>query len=105
MLEPRPYFNPLGKDYDVLGIHVVDALRSSHLFATLARQVGLERGRIIDRLNTEIGKAMNDPEVAARLSAQTLEPAHRPPEEFAQRLRTDYETIGKLFRRFDVKLD
>ena len=60
---------------------------------------------IIDRLNAEIGKAMNDPEVAARLSAQTLEAAHRPPEELTQRLKADYEMIGKLFRQFDVKLD
>jgi tripartite-type tricarboxylate transporter receptor subunit TctC len=60
---------------------------------------------IIDRLNAEIGKAMNDPEVAARLSAQTLEPAHRPPEELTQRLKADYEMIGKLFRQFDVKLE
>ena len=60
---------------------------------------------IIDRLNAEIGKAMQDPEVAAKLSAQTLEPAHRPPEELAQRLKADYEMIGKLFRQFDVKLD
>jgi tripartite-type tricarboxylate transporter receptor subunit TctC len=60
---------------------------------------------IIDRLNAEIGKAMNDPEVAARLSAQTLEAAHRPPEELTQRLKADSEMIGKLFREFDVKLD
>jgi tripartite-type tricarboxylate transporter receptor subunit TctC len=60
---------------------------------------------IIDRLNAEIGKAMNDPEVASRLSAQTLEPAHRPPEELTQRLKADSEMIGKLFREFDVKLD
>ena len=60
---------------------------------------------IIDRLNAEIGKAMSDPDVAARLSAQTLEPAHRPPEELTQRLKDDYEMIGKLFRQFDVKLD
>jgi tripartite-type tricarboxylate transporter receptor subunit TctC len=60
---------------------------------------------IVDRLNAEIGKAMNDPEVAARLSAQTLEPAHRPPEELTQRLKADSEMIGKLFREFDVKLD
>jgi tripartite-type tricarboxylate transporter receptor subunit TctC len=60
---------------------------------------------IIDRLNAEIGKAMQDPDVAAKLSAQTLDPAHRPPEELAQRLKADYETIGKLFREFDVKLD
>lgn len=60
---------------------------------------------LIDQLNAEFGKAMNDPDVAARLSAQTLDPAHRSPEELAQRLRTDYETIGKLFREFNVKLD
>ena len=48
---------------------------------------------------------MRDPGVAARLSAQTLDPAHRPPEELAQRLKADYEMIGKLFREFDVKLD
>jgi tripartite-type tricarboxylate transporter receptor subunit TctC len=48
---------------------------------------------------------MNDPDVAAKLSAQTLEPSHRPPEELAQRLKADYEMIGKLFRQFDVKLD
>jgi tripartite-type tricarboxylate transporter receptor subunit TctC len=60
---------------------------------------------IVDRLNAELGKAMRDPDVAAKLSAQTLDPAHRSPEELAQRLKTDYETIGKLFRQFNVKLD
>jgi tripartite-type tricarboxylate transporter receptor subunit TctC len=60
---------------------------------------------IIDRLNAELGKAMSDPDVAAKLSAQTLDPAHRPPEELDRRLRADYETIGKLFREFNVKLD
>lgn len=60
---------------------------------------------IIERLNAELGKAMHDPDVAVKLSAQTLDPTHRAPEELAQRLRTDYETIGKLFRQFDVKLD
>jgi tripartite-type tricarboxylate transporter receptor subunit TctC len=60
---------------------------------------------IVDRLNAELGKAMSDPDTAAKLSAQTLDPAHRPPEELAQRLKADYEMIGKLFRQFDMKLD
>jgi tripartite-type tricarboxylate transporter receptor subunit TctC len=60
---------------------------------------------IIDRLNAEFGKAMKDPDVAAKLSAQTLDPAHRPPEELDQRLKSDYEMIGKVFRELDVKLD
>jgi tripartite-type tricarboxylate transporter receptor subunit TctC len=60
---------------------------------------------IIDRLNAEFSKAMHDPDVAAKLSAQTLDPTHRTPEELTQRLRTDHETIGKLFRQFGVKLE
>jgi tripartite-type tricarboxylate transporter receptor subunit TctC len=60
---------------------------------------------IVDRLNAEFGKALNDPDVAAKLGAQTLEPAHRPPDELAQRLKADSETIGKLFRQFDVRLE
>ena len=48
---------------------------------------------------------MNDPDVAAKLSTQTLYPAHRPPEDLDKRLKMDYEMIGKLFREFDVKLD
>ena len=60
---------------------------------------------IIDRLNAEFGKAMTDPDIGSKLSAQTLEPAHRPPEELTQRLKTDSEMIGKLFRQYNVKLD
>jgi tripartite-type tricarboxylate transporter receptor subunit TctC len=60
---------------------------------------------IVDRLNTEFGKALQDPNVAAKLSDSTLDPAHKPPEELAKRLKADYEMIGKLFRQFDVKLE
>jgi tripartite-type tricarboxylate transporter receptor subunit TctC len=60
---------------------------------------------IIDRLNVELGKAMKDPDVAAKLTTQTLEPSHRSPDELAQRLKADHEMIGKIFRQFDVKLD
>ena len=60
---------------------------------------------IVDRLNAELGKAMHDPDVAAKLGAQTLDPAHRPPEELAQRMKSDHEMIGKLFRQYNVKLD
>jgi tripartite-type tricarboxylate transporter receptor subunit TctC len=60
---------------------------------------------IVDRLNTEIGKAMKDPDVAAKLSASTLEPAHRSPDDLTQRLKADYEMIGKLFREYNVKLE
>jgi tripartite-type tricarboxylate transporter receptor subunit TctC len=61
---------------------------------------------IIDQLNAEIGNAMRDPGVASKLSTLAFDPVHnRTPEELAQRLRTDYEKIGKLFRQFGVSLD
>lgn len=60
---------------------------------------------IIDRLNAEIGKALNDPDVISRLAAQTLDPAHRPADDVMQRARSDSETIGKLYRQLGVKLD
>jgi tripartite-type tricarboxylate transporter receptor subunit TctC len=60
---------------------------------------------IIDQLNAELGKAMRDPGITSRLSGLTTDPVHKSPEELAQRLRADYEKIGKLFREFGVRLD
>ncbi len=57
---------------------------------------------IIDRLNAEFAKAVKDTDTVTRFAAQTLEPAHRSPEDLVQRLRTDHETIGKLFRNLKV---
>ena len=60
---------------------------------------------IIDQLNTELGKVLHDPGVAAKLSGVTYDPVYKTPEELAQRMRADYDRIGKLFRQFNVKLD
>jgi tripartite-type tricarboxylate transporter receptor subunit TctC len=60
---------------------------------------------IVDRFNAEFGKALSDPDVAAKLSAQTLYPAHRSPEVLDKRLKADHEMIGTLFRQLGVKLD
>jgi len=60
---------------------------------------------IIDRLNAEFGNAMRDPGIASKLSGLTYDPVHRAPDELAQRLRADYEKIGKLFSQFGVRLN
>ena len=60
---------------------------------------------ILDRLNAEVGSALRDPAVASRLSDLTYDPVHRTPEQLAQRLKTDYDRIGKLFSKLGVKLD
>lgn len=54
---------------------------------------------IVDRLNAELKKAVNDPEIAPKLSAQTLDPMHMTPEQFTQRLKSDYDSYGKLIRQ------
>jgi tripartite-type tricarboxylate transporter receptor subunit TctC len=60
---------------------------------------------IVDRLNAEIGSAMRDPAIASKLSTLTYDATHKTPEELVQRLKTDYEKIGKLFREFGVTLN
>ncbi len=60
---------------------------------------------IVDRLNAELGKAVKDPDVASKLGAQTLDPMHMTPEQFAQRLKSDYDKYGKLIREVGAKVD
>jgi tripartite-type tricarboxylate transporter receptor subunit TctC len=60
---------------------------------------------IIDQLNAELGNALRDSNVASKLSSVTYDPVHRPPQELAQRMKSDYELIGKLFRQFNVRID
>jgi tripartite-type tricarboxylate transporter receptor subunit TctC len=58
---------------------------------------------IVDRLNAEIQKAMKDKAVADKLNAQTLEPMFMTPEQFAERLKADYEKYGKLIKETGAK--
>ena len=60
---------------------------------------------IIDQLNAEFAKALSDPVVGPKLADLTLDPVPRPPEELNQRMKTESEKIGKLFREFNVRLD
>ena len=60
---------------------------------------------IVDRLNAELRKALADPGVASKLSAQTLDPLPMTPEEFAQRLKSDYEKYAKVVRISGARLE
>lgn len=57
---------------------------------------------IIDQLNTEIGNALRDPAVASKLINLTYDAVHRPAEALNQRVKSDHERIGNLFRRSGV---
>jgi tripartite-type tricarboxylate transporter receptor subunit TctC len=60
---------------------------------------------VVDKLDTEIGKALKLPEVAASLSAQALDPWSSTPEEFAVRLKNDYDKYAQLIKLTGARID
>ena len=60
---------------------------------------------VIDRLNAELKKALADPGVASKLTAQTLDPMHMTPEQFAARMKSDYQKYEKVVRISGAKIE
>jgi tripartite-type tricarboxylate transporter receptor subunit TctC len=60
---------------------------------------------IVDRLNTEVNKVLRMPDVAQNLKSQTLEPLVMSPEQFARRLKSDYDKYEKLVKLTGAKLE
>lgn len=60
---------------------------------------------IIDKLNAESNKALKHPDVASSLTNQVLDPLPSTPEEFAQRIKIDYEKYGRLIKAAGVRVD
>lgn len=60
---------------------------------------------IVNKLNAELRKVLADPGVAEKLSAQTLDPMPMSPEEFAKRLKSDYDKYARLMKLAGATLD
>lgn len=60
---------------------------------------------IVDKLNADLRKTLADPGVAEKLTAQTLDPLHMTPEQFAQRMKADYDKYGKLIKEVGATID
>lgn len=60
---------------------------------------------IVDRLNAELKKAVADPAVSANLSAQTLDPMHMTPEEFAKVLKSDFDKYEHIVKVSGARID
>lgn len=60
---------------------------------------------IVDTLNAALGKALADPAVAAKLSAQTLDPMHMSPAEFAARIKSDYDKYANVVKISGARVD
>jgi tripartite-type tricarboxylate transporter receptor subunit TctC len=53
---------------------------------------------IVDRLNAEFRKALEHPDARKVLDSQALDPMPMTVDEFAQRLKTDYDKYEKLIK-------
>jgi tripartite-type tricarboxylate transporter receptor subunit TctC len=60
---------------------------------------------VVDRLNAEFKKALEHPDTARILGAQTLDPMPMSPEQFAKLLKVDYEKYERVIKLSGAKLD
>jgi tripartite-type tricarboxylate transporter receptor subunit TctC len=60
---------------------------------------------VVERLNAEITKAVQHPEVMKILGAQALDPMIMTVDEFAQRLKKDYDRYEKLIKATGARID
>jgi len=60
---------------------------------------------IVDRLNAEFRKALEHPDTARILGAQTLDPLPMSPEQFGKLLKVDYDKYERLIKLSGAKID
>ena len=60
---------------------------------------------IVDALNAALGKVLSDPDITSKLVAQTLDPMHSTPEQFAERLKRDYEKYAHVIKISGARIE
>src|SRR5688572_18689667 len=60
---------------------------------------------IVDKLNAELKKAVENPDAAAKLSAQVLDPMYMTPEDFATLLKAEHEKYGRVVKISGARID
>jgi tripartite-type tricarboxylate transporter receptor subunit TctC len=60
---------------------------------------------IIHQLNAELKKAVEDRDVAAKLSAQVLDPMHMTSEEFARQLKVEYDRLRDVVKLSGARIE
>lgn len=60
---------------------------------------------IINKLNADLKKALEDRDVAQKLGALTLDPLYMTPEQFAARIKSDYDKYEKVVKISGAQID
>ncbi len=61
--------------------------------------------QIVDKLNAELKKAVADPDAAAKLSAQVLDPMYMTPEEFAKLLKSEHDKYERVVKISGARIE
>lgn len=60
---------------------------------------------IVDKLNAYLKRALADPDVAQKLTTQTLDPMYMTPAAFSERLKSDYAKYEKVIKLSHARID
>jgi tripartite-type tricarboxylate transporter receptor subunit TctC len=60
---------------------------------------------VVERLTAELKKAVADPDLGAKLSAQGLDPMYMAPEVFAKYLKTDYDRLQQVVKLSGARIE
>jgi len=60
---------------------------------------------VIDRLNAELRKAVAEPDVGSKLSAQGLDPMSSTADEFAKLLQTDFDRLRQVVKQSGARIE
>ena len=60
---------------------------------------------VVDKLNTELKKAVADPDAAAKLSQQVLDPMYMTSEEFSKLLKSEYDKYERVVKISGARID
>ena len=60
---------------------------------------------ILEKLNVELKKAVEDRDVAANLNSQSLDPMYMTLDEYAKQLKADYDKFGQIVKLSGARLD
>jgi tripartite-type tricarboxylate transporter receptor subunit TctC len=60
---------------------------------------------IIDRLSAEIKRAVADPQLGAKLSAQGLDPFYMTPEQFTAQVKSEYDRLREVVRLSGARVE
>ena len=95
---------PPGGTTDIMGRLVAQKLSEALSWTGLSGPAGLSRD-VVARLNGEMHKAMQAPDVRERLTGLGLEPAPGSPDEMTAFVRNEVEKWGKVIKAAGAKVD